>query len=205
MAGLEGRNIVIFRVMLRYLEKIVETDLNIAPFALVSAEKAYMRELEICSGEDELTVRLGGKIDRVDRVGNTLRVIDYKTGNASQGFPGMDTLFKGDLLSRNGPALQTMFYAWLVAGAHPGEPILPGLYVMKALYGKEFNPALTMGSYRQKIRIESFSEFEEEYIASLKKVVLQIFDTGTPFIQREHDAKCNFCDFASICNRNPIH
>jgi len=205
VADLEGRNIVIFRVMLRYLEKIMDTDLKIAPFALVSAEKAYMRELEICSGEDELTVRLGGKIDRVDRVGGVLRVIDYKTGNARQGFPGMDTLFNGALLSRNGPGMQTMFYAWLVAGAFPGEQILPGLYVMKALYGKEFDPALTIGSHRQKSRIESFSEYEEEYLVLLRSLLSQLFDPDTPFIQREHDAKCNYCDFASICNRIPIH
>jgi CRISPR/Cas system-associated exonuclease Cas4 (RecB family) len=204
VAGLEGRNIVIFRVMLRYLEKIVDTDLKIAPFALVSAEKSYNRNLKIPYGDREMEVRLGGKIDRVDRVEGILRVIDYKTGNARQGFPGMDTLFNGALLSRNGPGMQTMFYAWLVAGAFPGEQILPGLYIMKALYGKEFHPALTIGSHRQKSRIDSFSEYEEEYLVLLKNLLSQLFDPDTPFIQREHDAKCNYCDFASICNRNPI-
>jgi CRISPR/Cas system-associated exonuclease Cas4 (RecB family) len=205
MASLEGRNIVIFRVMLRYLEKIMEIDLKIAPFALVSAEKSYKRNLKISSGADEIEIQLGGKIDRVDRVGGILRVIDYKTGNARQGFTGMDTLFNGALLNRNGPAMQTMFYAWLVAGVHPDEQILPGLYVMKALYGKEFDPALTIGSFRQKSRIDSFSEYEEEYLELLKNKLSQLFDQDTPFIQREQDAKCNYCDFASICNRKPIH
>ena len=48
---LEVRNIIIFRVMLRYLKKIIQRDLAIAPFELVSAELDYRRSLEIRVGE----------------------------------------------------------------------------------------------------------------------------------------------------------
>ncbi len=79
-AAIEGRNIIIFSVMLRYLQKIILTDLAIAPFELVAAEKSYGRNMNIRQGSNNLTIRMGGKIDRVDRVGGALRVIDYKTG-----------------------------------------------------------------------------------------------------------------------------
>ncbi len=71
--------------MLRYLKKIIETDLKISPFELVSTEQTYRRELEINSQGKKKGGSNWGLIDRVDRVGGVLRVIDYKTGNAKTG------------------------------------------------------------------------------------------------------------------------
>ncbi len=147
---------------------------------------------------------MGGKIDRIDRVGNALRVIDYKTGDARMGFSTLESLFDSSLRSRNGAALQTLFYAWLVAAEHSGEEIMPGLYVMKALYGENFDPALIMGSHIQRKRIESFTDFEEAYILLLKEVLVSMFDAATPFVQTENDLKCRYCNFAAICNRTFI-
>jgi CRISPR/Cas system-associated exonuclease Cas4 (RecB family) len=200
-SSLEGRNILIFRVMLRYLEKIIETDMALAPFSLVSSERSYQRRLDLRTGDGILALRMGGKIDRVDRVGELLRVIDYKTGNARQNFPSMESLFEGDSVNRNGAAMQTLYYAWLVGEEHQGQAVLPGLYVMKALYGKEFDPALILGSHRGKLRISSFSDLEEEFISGLKGVLSRMFDPTIPFSQRKHDVKCSYCDFALICNR----
>jgi CRISPR/Cas system-associated exonuclease Cas4 (RecB family) len=190
--------------MLRYLEKILETDAETTPIALVSVEDTYQRSLKIVAGAKNSTIRLGGKIDRVDRVGSILRVIDYKTGEARQGFSSMDSLFDSSLANRNGAAFQTLFYAWLVAEKHPEEQIMPGLYVMKALYGEKFDPALTMGSYSRRTRIDSFALLEEEFIRLLKEVLVTMFDPGTPFIQTAQEQKCRYCDFAEICNRRFI-
>ncbi|TFG88572.1 MAG: PD-(D/E)XK nuclease family protein, partial [Candidatus Atribacteria bacterium] len=203
-ASIEGRNIIVFSVMAGYLKKIIQTDLNVAPFTLVSVEGTYQRELTFQTGAKSIEIRLGGKIDRIDRVGDILRVIDYKTGDARMGFSSLEALFDAELGSRNGAALQTLFYAWLVAAEHPREEIMPGLYVMKALYGENFDPALTMGSHKQRTRIASFSGLEEEYIDLLKKVLGSMFDPSIPFAQTENDLKCRYCDFAAICNRTFI-
>ncbi len=202
--SLEGRNIIIFRVMLRYLQKIMMTDAAIAPFHLVSAERSYKRDMKITVGNHRMEIHLGGKIDRVDRVGDLLRVIDYKTGEAKQGFPHLEALFDPTLRSRNSAALQTLFYAWLVEPEHQGEQILPGLYVMKALYSEDFDPALTMGRNSDRKRIDNFAELKEHYLSLLTQVVIRMFDPGIPFVQTENEAKCRFCDFAGICNRTAI-
>ena len=203
-ATIEGRNIIILQVMTRYLKKIIETDLQIAPFALIAAEQTYSRILEIGSGGDHMEIRLGGKIDRVDRLGEAIRVIDYKTGEANQGFSGIEALFDASLASRNGAALQTLFYAWLVTADHPGEQVTPGLYVMKALYDHSFDPGLSMGRTRQRKKIESFAELEEEFVAHLKEAIAAIFNPEIPYVQTENESKCRYCDFAGICNRNFI-
>ncbi len=201
---IEGLNIIILRVMNRFLSRLIETDQAIAPFALVSAEGSYRRELEIRAAEKEMRVRLGGKIDRVDRVNGTLRVIDYKTGDARQGFSDLASLFDPAAENRNGAALQTLLYAWLVASEHPGENIMPGLYVMKALRPEGFDPGFAMGGSRQRSRIDSFGPHEKEYLELLEETLARLFNPAIPFSQTKVEARCRYCDFARICNRNFI-
>jgi CRISPR/Cas system-associated exonuclease Cas4 (RecB family) len=200
---LEGRNIIIFRVMLRYLRKIITTDLAIAPFELVSAELEYKRKLQIETGQVKLEICLGGKIDRIDRVKGLLRVIDYKTGQTRQKFTTMESLFEGDYSDRNGAAMQILFYSWLAGETFPGERIMPGLYLytMKGLFEEPFDPGLTISSLRKEGKIESFSDLEESFLELLKDVLRKLFDPEVPFVQRKEDRKCSFCDFAALCQR----
>jgi len=200
-ARIEGRNIIIFRVMLKYLKKILEIDLRTAPFQLVSAEKKYKRTITVEAGREVNRILLGGKIDRVDRMGDHLRVIDYKTGNARQGFSGVEGLFDAALRSRNAAAMQVLFYAWMVSAQHPGDRIMPGLYIMRELYGQDFDPRLTMGSKSGAVPIDAFSILEEEFVIHLKELIARMFDPGIPFTQTGNEDHCRHCDFARICNR----
>lgn len=201
---IEGRNIILVHVMLRYLEKIINTDMALAPFTLVAAEQSYRRSLEITVGNKRLKAKLGGKIDRIDRVGDTLRVIDYKTGNARQGFSEIADLFDPGVHNRNGAAMQTLFYAWLVVEDHREEKILPGLYVMRELFGSHFDPSLTMGKQRNRRQVSSFREVEGEFVTHLSHTISRMFDDTIPFQQRKHDDKCNSCGYAAICNRRSV-
>jgi CRISPR/Cas system-associated exonuclease Cas4 (RecB family) len=201
---LEGRNIIIFRVMLRYLVKIIQTDLAIAPFELVSAELDYHRSLQIQVGQVTEEINLGGKIDRLDRVKGMLRVIDYKTGQTLQNFTTLESLFDGDYGSRNGAAMQILFYTWLVGETFQGEAVLPGLYTMKGLFEEAFDPALKMTSLKSAGRIASLKDHEEPFLGLLKEVLERLYDPDIPFVQRKDDKVCSYCDFAELCQRRAI-
>ena len=201
-ARIEGRNIIIFQVLLKYLNKIIETDLQIAPFKMVSAEETYQRKILLKAGEADLVVSLGGKIDRVDQKNGILRVIDYKTGDANRNFPSVESIFDSSLKSRNRAAFQTLFYAWLVTEKYSNVQILPGLYIMKELYGSSFEPALQMGPPRQKVTVESFTPLEDAFLEQLKQVLTDMFNTDIPFSQTEVEEQCKYCDYAGICNRS---
>jgi CRISPR/Cas system-associated exonuclease Cas4 (RecB family) len=203
-AVIEGRNMIAYRVMYRYLEKIIQTDLRIVPFTLISAEQTYTQTIPVKLEQETLRIRLGGKIDRVDKTGDLIRVIDYKTGNTSMRFPSLESLFDFESGTRNGAAFQTLLYAWLVEKLHPGQQILPGLYAMRELYKPDFDPALAMGTHPSRIRVGSFSEVEEEFVALLKETLSRIFHPTEPFVQTENLMKCRICDFATICSRNQI-
>lgn len=200
----EGRNIIILKVMLRYLKKIIETDLKIAPFQLVSVEQTYLRDMELSVNNKTLLIQIGGMVDRVDRVKDVLRVIDYKTGSAKREFSSIDALFNASLSYRNPAALQTFLYSWLVQKVHPEEQIAPGLYVMNSLYEEDFDPRLVMGAYSRKEVVESFENYEEGYLQRLEGTLSTMFDPEQDFVQTDNEAICRHCDFSRICSRQGI-
>lgn len=202
--NIEGRNILIFSVMLRYMKQVLAQDIGIAPFELVAAEETYQRTLDIDLGGRSIELRLGGKIDRIDRVGGQLRVIDYKTGRTDQKFKDIESLFDRTKLNRSSAALQTLFYAWLVGENYPAGAVLPGLYTMKGLFEDNFDPALHMSSLKQEGRVASFAPLEKEYIEMLRVVLQELFDPAVPFVQRAYDKKCDHCDYATLCQRKKI-
>ena len=190
--------------MLRYMKQVLEQDVAIAPFELVAAEETYRRNLDIDVGGKSIELSLGGKIDRIDRVGGQFRVIDYKTRRTDQKFRDVETLFDGSYGSRNSAALQTLYYAWLVREDFPGEDAMPGIYSMKGLFEEEFDAALNMTSLKKEGRVASFSPLEKQFIELLKEVVQKLFDPNVPFVQRENDKKCGYCDFAALCQRKKM-
>ncbi len=198
---IEGRNIIALTVMQRFLERVFTTDIAIAPFQLVSTETTYMREMQIDRSGTLLKVRIGGKIDRVDRVDGQLRVIDYKTGNATQSFPFIESLFDPLNAGRNGAALQALLYAWLISDKYPGESVLPGLYVMKYLKREQYDPGFTIGARSDKMPLVRSDSWQAEFPEKLEQTVSRIFNPGIPFDQTGREDRCRSCDYARICER----
>jgi len=200
--SIEGRNLIILEVMERYLKHIIRHDLKLVPFRMVSAENKYLRSLPLRWGKDQVQVWLGGKIDRVDEVDGRLRVIDYKTGKAKTSFGSLEELFDGGRESRNGAALQTLLYAWLLGESHPGEPIAPGLYVMQDLLEDDSDPLLRWGPPQGKTPIRDFAELESEYLGLLTEKLEELFNPAHPFVQTTNEKLCRHCDYAPICGKS---
>ena len=114
---LEGRNLIAYDIVRKMAARILEMDARYAPFEVISLEReadaGYVRLLPVPAGEASVTVRLKGIINRVDRKGNTVRVLDYKTGRDEKKVYGFASLFNRDDDKRNKAGMQAMFYAFL--------------------------------------------------------------------------------------------
>ena len=67
-------------VVRRYVKQIIAADLQLAQtqgLTLLAQERSYYMPLDL--GETGI-IQVGGRIDRVDRVGGVLRIVDYKSG-----------------------------------------------------------------------------------------------------------------------------
>jgi hypothetical protein len=192
----EGRNIIIYEVLKRYITRILEIDRNYAPFEVLSLEEEYKHMVSAGSGSSAFEIRLGGKIDRIDRKNGIVRIIDYKTGKAETGFKTIESLFDRNNEKRNKPAFQTLLYSWLYSRDSKEVVVNSSLYITRNLFQPDFSPMIRMEK-----NIFNFSENKETFESLLIQLLNEIKDPDIPFDQTEIIDNCGFCPYADICHR----
>ncbi len=192
-----GEQIIYYNVLLKYLTNLLRFDLGHTPFRMEGMEVDRTVELTIDTSSGPLTLRTGGRVDRIDIMDGKCRIVDYKTGNSHvDGATGMEQIFVPSA-KRNGYYLQTMLYALAeLLHQEPTHPVVPALFfVGKAAKDTEYNPILKLG----KTPIEDFADHAEEFMEGLKAVLTELFDPQTPFTQTEQKDQCTYCPYRMLC------
>jgi ATP-dependent nuclease, subunit B len=177
----EGQRLVVKEVVRRFALKILENDEKHAPFVMEAVEQEgllYNVKISHAPG----FVVLGGKIDRVDRKENQIRIIDYKTGKDKLEFDSIESLFERTT-TRNKAAFQTLLYALLYrnnAQVDQSFTITPGLINRVNLFDETFQFGLKMKGKLVEDATPLFPEFE----ARLKELLEEIYDPSKPSIKR---------------------
>src|SRR5690606_4849025 len=93
MVQLSGQLIIARDVLQRYIYRLLEVDESYAPFEIISLEgsKDYFSDISLNLPQGERVIGLRGIIDRVDRKGNTIRLIDYKSGADKKDFEDVNS------------------------------------------------------------------------------------------------------------------
>jgi len=141
-------------------------------------------------------IKLKGKTDRIDKLGDTVRIIDYKTGSVH---PSELKLKSWDKLITDpgtAKAFQLLMYAWLYfkSTGKQNLDIQTGNITLRKISGG-FMPVKLPED--RKIDQESMKIFEE----SLKDLLEKILDPKIPFQQTEDPENCTYCPFKAICTR----
>ena len=195
--NLNGRNLLVFEIIKRYVLRILKYDRSIAPFTLIGLEKEYEQVLNVEVSENRsLKVRVGGTVDRIDCVGDRIRVVDYKTGKADVNVKSIESLFV-DNNNRNKAAFQTMLYAGCVVETlKPAEPVLPAVYGARGVFKDDFDPLFTIDNSPLIYQANAL-----EYVDLLKKMLAEIADNTVAFVQTTNVKNCSYCSFNGICGR----
>ncbi|MFZ2338170.1 MAG: PD-(D/E)XK nuclease family protein [Bacteroidales bacterium] len=197
-----GNDIIIKDILLVYLRRILAADRYISPFAMVGTEEEHRFNLPVRSDGKELRIRTGGSIDRIDRVGGRLRIVDYKTGEVAAKIPSLDDLFTDDRKKEFDGWLQTLLYceAWL--SNNPAEAVRPSIYRVKELKQAKADDALKIKEDKNSEWIlEDYRTVRETFMAGITGVVASIFSSGEPFRMTKSLAKCNYCPYRGLCRR----
>ncbi len=197
-----GRNRVIREILFTYAERILEKDLEYCPFRIQSLEESYSMEMPVPL-QNGSTVRIGGKIDRIDRLADSYRVLDYKTGQGKLGFRSLEDLFNPENENRNRAAFQTLLYARLFSQVMPEEgiPVTPGVYLIREIFSGDFRYHFTMGEGKAAGPVLNYSDLEEDFTSNLSELVGRIFDPGSAFTQTDQVSVCRNCPYRGICQR----
>ncbi len=194
----EGQRFIVREIVSRFANRIIELDKGMAPFVMEAVEaqgNIYNAKIDFAPGY----VIIGGKIDRIDRKNDELRIIDYKTGRDKLEFDSIPSLFERDI-SRNKAAFQTFLYALLYRINHStqGMQVIPGLINRDYLFGKEneFGFKIKKGG-----TIAASAQVMDEFEAHLKNVLSEIFNPAEAFDQTNQVETCSYCPYKNICYR----
>lgn len=148
--------------------------------------------------EHKTNVNLTGNADRIDQVGNTIRIIDYKSGSVNDS----DVVIKKNVNELNDlseKSLQLLIYKYLYKKAHndiAADDIEPGIIglrkISKGVFSLSNNSSLFIGE-----------DLIEDFESKLSTIYNEILDKDIPFRQTEDENKCLNCSFVDICKRNP--
>ena len=116
----------------------------------------------------------------------------------------IDTLEKGwhdkDQLLLHA-AFQILTYCLILSKETGNNLIQPGIYYLKELFSDNFDARLSLKPDKE-IKLDSYSQIENEFETILGELLSQIFDPGLPFIQTNKIKTCEKCEFASVCHKD---
>lgn len=198
---LSGQNFLIGEMIRKYVEKILERDGKLTPFTYIESERKING---IISLSDHSEIRLKGFIDRVDEVGDTIRIIDYKSGSGATTFNSIESLFNKEEKDRAKAVTQVFMYCWMYAhlSGNKGKVLRPGIYYVRSLFSDPFDPSIYHRVERGKSdKVDDFSTYSEAFEDGLRGCLDEIFNPDIPFTQTPTGKACSYCSFKGICGK----
>jgi hypothetical protein len=194
-----GLQLINSRVIFSYLKQLLRNDMHYAPFSMVATEQEVNEEINVEIPGGDWRVTIGGIIDRMDKKGDTLRIVDYKTGGTPVTATDIESLFT-PAEKRPGYVFQTFLYAAIMCRKQSLKVAPSLLYIHKAA-SDTYSPVIEMGEPRRKLPVDNFSLHEDQFRHRLSQLLQEMFTPDHPFAQTEVPKECERCDFRALCGR----
>ena len=196
---ISGRNRLIFDILKKYVYQMLVVDQSFAPFSLVELERQYRIGIPV----NGTRVYISGLVDRIDKVGETIRIIDYKTGQSNTQFYDIPSLFEKEGKKRNNAAFQTFLYCLFYESNNDTScAVSPGIYNLKEIFHDSFASTLVMKQGRGKgTVISDYRLVKQEFTDQLQQLLQDLYNSQIPFQQAEDEKMCRYCPYARICHR----
>ena len=200
-----GIQLINSAVIVKYIQQLLRNDLRYAPFTFVGSEQRIFENIEICTPTGDIQSRIGGIIDRIDSKGESLRIVDYKTGGDADTPANVQSLFIPDK-KRSNYVFQTFLYASIVCKKlrekNDSRLVAPALLYIHRAASENYSPVIQMGEPRKpKEPVDNFAQYEGDFRENLKTLLEDIFNPDISFTQTEIEDKCAYCDFKALCKK----
>lgn len=200
-----GIQLINSAVIVKYIQQLLRNDLRYAPFTFVGSEQRIFENIEICTPTGDIQSRIGGIIDRIDSKGESLRIVDYKTGGDADTPANVQSLFIPDK-KRSNYVFQTFLYASIVCKKlrekNDSRLVAPALLYIHRAASENYSPVIQMGEPRKpKEPVDNFAQHEGDFRENLKTLLEDIFNPDISFTQTEIEDKCAYCDFRALCKK----
>ena len=206
---LNGLQLINREVIIRYLQRLFEIDLSLAPFTIKGNEEKVYQQIPITTSDGSRTISVGGSIDRLDQITNPItgeqyiRVVDYKTGSRDlrRKVNELAEIFSPDNIREKHTDyyLQTMLYS-IIVRQHPKLnptqlPVSPALLFIQHTMAEDYDPTLSIG----KEKINDIQTYVTDFLENLQKLVSEIFEPQQPFLPTTDKKNCAHCPYRQLC------
>jgi len=194
-----GRNLVVADVIVRYVVKTLQRDLEQMQASGVESFEMLGCELPVYGtfhGQ-----RFKGFIDRLDSFSpGMVRVVDYKTGKVLDDDENIhdgnaesiaEKIFAKDVLNRPKIALQFFIYDMLLQDS----PLVKGQEMFNSVYS-------TSNLFREApLTVPVNKMFYDAVSERLAGLLEEMYSPDVPFRRTDNADVCAYCDFKTICGR----
>ena len=186
-----------FFIVKNYVCNILRYDQQQAPFIYLNGEQKVDSRITLPQIGN---ISFYGFIDRIDKQGNTLRVIDYKTGKVHIEYHDMEHIFSR--IENQDKALQTMLYCWMLEQDSPQlltdiAHISPHIYSARNM--AKLDEVQTLIHQKGDTNFVWNEEVKQTFLEGLTTLLQEIFNPALPFAPTSVNKRCNSCAFNALC------
>ena len=189
---LKGKNLLSYEMAMKITKntllaekRFLEKETELVFIEQIEAEMTSAVEIQI--KDEKRIINFKGYIDRIDRIGNKYRVIDYKTGKVTDKdveFKVSEDGIKASFASSK-HSLQLALYSIFFKEKYKVLPDIAAIYSLVNLT-KPFKL-----KFNSKNGLEDFPELFKELV---EEVISEIYDLDVPFEHNSNSKYCNFCN-----------
>ena len=188
-----GTQLIVRHVIKKYLIMLLQLDKRRTPFQYIESERPIYHPITINSHGTQLTLSLGGTVDRIDCKEGITRIIDYKTGGKQKTVKNVEELFYSD--KRDGYVFQAFYYSYLLQKEF--TQIAPSLLFVRKTSDETFEPNIIING----TAVTDFSIYSEEFAALLTQTIDEIFNSDVPYTPTPNKEACKYCKLTELCRR----
>lgn len=188
---------VIYNMLTNFLTSeykyIQECENGNLKFSIIEKEVSLKHTFKINNKD----IELHGFADRIDKINNNIRILDYKTGKVHD----QDVKIKDshdEITKMPEKSIQLLVYKYLYLKNHTNVKPLdiePGIIGLQNLSNGIFKLETSECKFFNNDFIKDFEDY-------FTRLIEEVLNTDIDFHQTDKDSNCRFCDFKSICKRN---
>ncbi|MDD3878039.1 MAG: PD-(D/E)XK nuclease family protein [Bacteroidales bacterium] len=196
-----GKNHLMFKIAIKYVSNFLKSEaVNASSHEIIikELEQFLKKEISIIIDEnEEVEIKLLGKIDRIDSFDRQLRILDYKTGSILKKdieLKDWDDLQNYEEVSPK--VLQLLFYAFLYFDISQSKNSITTGFISLRNHQNSFSGLVLPDG-----KLEYDEDSHVKTGEFLQGVFKDMFNKGTEIEQTKEINNCKYCDYKKICNR----